>query len=172
MFIPKEHVICLLDIVFITYNTMQLLFIIFISISLDDSGLCLVLGVSVIFLQHPCLCTFFLSLPLVYHHFRWTGAKQSGMVVTEVNLLSGHKPVNMDKLKNEVNGLKQAEVSGKIMTLYFDEVSILFLHITDSYFLSLGLEYLQHYIYQGSLTLIVKLKTSIQNKYIILNLFN
>ncbi|ELU17719.1 hypothetical protein CAPTEDRAFT_165779 [Capitella teleta] len=56
----------------------------------------------------------------------WTFNKSSGMVVTEMGLLSGHQAVAPKELIGQVNNLKRVEVTEQKIVFYFDEVSHLY----------------------------------------------
>lgn len=60
------------------------------------------------------------------HDNRWTFNKSSGMVVTEMGLLSGHQAVAPKELIGQVNNLKRVEVTEQKIVFYFDEVSHLY----------------------------------------------
>jgi len=55
---------------------------------------------------------------------RWTKPDQpSGMVVMEVNQLTGYSAIDLDTVRSQVgNGLKRVEDEGDKVVLYFDEV--------------------------------------------------
>jgi len=55
--------------------------------------------------------------------YRWTKTDQpSGMVVMEVNQLTGYEAVDLDDVRQQVGTMKRIEKKDNRMILYFDEV--------------------------------------------------
>ena len=63
--------------------------------------------------------------------YRWTKTDQpSGMVVMEVNQLTGYEAVDLDDVRQQVGTMKRIEKKDNRMILYFDEVPVSYTHLT------------------------------------------